>query len=141
MKLFSDIQNLLPYLVSIRVIENVITIDMSFPSTWKFLKKHFDEKTFVEEESPDENYRFFSFVCEMSEENFNTIYSNIIGTIKFNKEREEKEKLFQDKVNELRSFFDKQNLEDLKKLKFGPNDPTAKTKKQDLIEKEIQDEN
>jgi hypothetical protein len=43
---------------------------------------------------------------------------NLNGVIKYNKEREEKERLFESKVTELKQIFDKQNLENLKNLSF-----------------------
>jgi hypothetical protein len=38
--------------------------------------------------------------------------------IAYNKEREEKDRLFQNKVNELKVIFEKQNLHNLQALKF-----------------------
>lgn len=128
MKLYEDIIKLTPYLVSIRIIENVITIDISFPTMWKIPKKYVDENSVVENESSDKDFRFFSFVCEMSQDNFNNIYNSIINIIKYNKEREEKENLFQLKVNELKSVFEKQTLDELKKLKIGLDESNTKTK-------------
>lgn len=127
MKIYKEIVNLIPYLASIRVIENVITLDVVFPSSWKIIKRFVDEKSVVENESSDTEYRAFSFVCEMSEENFNSIYNSVVNIIKFNKEREEKERLFQEKVNELKGVFEKQSLDDLKALKFDIKEPKIKT--------------
>ena len=47
---------------------------------------------------------------------------NTIKNFKYNKEREEKDKLFQTKVNELKSIFEKQNLDNLQALKFEISD-------------------
>ena len=49
------------------------------------------------------------------------LFNNLKNIIKYNKEREEKEKLFEEKVKELKSFFDKSNLTDLKSLEFQVN--------------------
>ncbi len=48
----------------------------------------------------------------------NLIQNNILGIVRYNLEREAKEKLFEDRVSELKNIFDKENLENLKKLKF-----------------------
>jgi hypothetical protein len=56
-----------------------------------------------------------------------------LNIIKFNLEREEKNKLFESKINELKSMFEKQSLEELKNLKFEVN---TKTKKVILEENE-----
>jgi hypothetical protein len=136
MKLFDEIQSLIPYLVSIRIIENVISIDVSIPSDWKIPKRLVDEKSILEDQSPDENFRFFSFVGEITQENFTNLYASIKNIIKYNKDREEKEKLFQEKVNELKSYFDKQSLDEIKKIKFNFDNKTAQAKTNTIIEEE-----
>jgi hypothetical protein len=59
------------------------------------------------------------------------ISSNIQSIIKYNLDREEKEKLFETKVNELKMIFEKQNLSNLKNLEFD-----IKTGKIELIDDE-----
>jgi hypothetical protein len=49
------------------------------------------------------------------------MYQNIIGIINFNIEREEKERLLDEKIGELKKLFDSQKLENLKELKFDIN--------------------
>jgi hypothetical protein len=51
---------------------------------------------------------------------------NIKNIIAYNKEREEKERLFQNKVNELKVIFEKQNLNSLQALKFEITDNKIK---------------
>jgi hypothetical protein len=43
---------------------------------------------------------------------------NVKSIINYNLEREEKERLFQSKVDELKNVFEKQSLNNLKNLKF-----------------------
>ena len=59
-----------------------------------------------------------SFVCPIKESPVTQIESLIDNIIKTNKEREDKDKLFRLKVQELKRIFEQQNLEDLKNLKF-----------------------
>jgi hypothetical protein len=47
------------------------------------------------------------------------LFNNIIGIIKYNREREEKENLFEQKIKELKSLFDQSRLNDLKNLEFN----------------------
>ena len=91
---------------------------MSFPRTWKLPKKYVKEDSVIENESSDKSYRLISFVSQFEEESINNIAENIKNIIKYNKELEAKEKLFNDKVNELKSLFEKQNLQSLNELKF-----------------------
>lgn len=59
-----------------------------------------------------------SFVCENKKELIDLIENTIDSFIKTNIEREEKEKLFKNKVQELKGIFEKENLNSLKSLKF-----------------------
>jgi hypothetical protein len=51
---------------------------------------------------------------------------NIKNIIKYNLEREEKDRLFETKVEELKKLFEKQNLDKLKGLYFDISEPTTK---------------
>ena len=57
-------------------------------------------------------------VAEINENDIEQVTENLQNIIKYNLEREEKDKLFQNKVDELKSIFEKQNLESLQNLKF-----------------------
>jgi len=118
MSLYTEFSALLPYLQSVRKLQNYLTFDVSFPTTWKLPKKYVEEDKVMEQNSKIENYRLFSFVSEITEEGIEKVSQNIQNIIKYNLEREEKETLFNNKVNELKIIFEKQNLKNLKNLKF-----------------------
>lgn len=118
MSLFREFSALLPYLQSVRKIKEYISFDVSFPTTWKLPKKFINEERFVEIDSTVTNHRMFSFVSEVSEDEIELVSTNIQNIIKYNLEREEKELLFQLKVDELKSIFEKQTLTVLKDLQF-----------------------
>ncbi len=118
MSLFKEFSVLFPYLQSVRKLQNYFSFDVSFPNTWKLPKKYVDEKKVMEQDSKTANHRFFSFVSEIMEEDIEKTSQNIQNIIKYNLEREEKEKLFEEKVNELKTIFEKQTLKSLKNLKF-----------------------
>jgi hypothetical protein len=118
MSLYKEFSALLPYLQSVRKLQNYLTFDVSFPTTWKLPKKYVEEDKVMEQNSKVENYRLFSFVSEITEDGIEKVSQNIQNIIKYNLEREEKEKLFEEKVNELKTIFEKQTLKSLKNLKF-----------------------
>lgn len=118
MSLYREFSALLPYIQSVRKLKEYLSFDMSFPNTWKLPKKFVREDRVVEQESKIPNERMISFISEITEEDVENIYINIQSIIKYNLDREEKERLFQDKVNELKSLFEKQNLTNLKGLEF-----------------------
>jgi hypothetical protein len=131
MSLYKEFSSLLPYLQSVRKLENYLSFDVSFPNTWKLPKKYVDEEKVMEQSSKVENHRFFSFVSEISEDSVGVISDNLKNIIRYNLELEEKDKLFQNKVNELKTIFEKQNLNNLKDLSFEMKPKTTKIKLDD----------
>jgi hypothetical protein len=63
-----------------------------------------------------------SFVTKFDEESIEILENSINEIIKFNIEREEKENLFRNKVQELKGIFDKENINELRTLKFEFNE-------------------
>ena len=93
MSMFQEFNILFPYLQSVRKLKNYLSFDIEFPDTWKLPKKFVDEKSVLE-------------------------ITNIKNIIAYNKEREDKDRLFQQKIEELKNIFEKQKLNDLQGLKF-----------------------
>jgi hypothetical protein len=118
MSLYKEFSTLLPYIQSVRKLKNFLSFDISFPNTWKLPKKFVEEDKVMEQESTIPNQRLFSFVSEITEESVEKTSTNIRNIIKYNLELEEKEQLFQNKVEELKNIFQKQNLNNLKGLQF-----------------------
>jgi len=118
MSLFKEFTILFPYLQSVRKLKTYLSFDIEFPESWKLPKKYVNEEKIVENEKSKQGYRFFSFVSEFDEKSVDEIISNIKNIISYNKEREEKERLFQLKVDELKKMFEKENLGNLQALKF-----------------------
>lgn len=123
MSLFSEFSSLMPYIQSVRRLKEYLVFDISFPREWKLPKKFIQEDKVAEVDANSANERFFHFVSQWDEENVNLTQKNILGIVKYNIEREEKEKLFQEKIEELKTIFDKSNLRNLKTLKFDIKTP------------------
>jgi hypothetical protein len=119
MSLYKEFSTLFPYLQSVRKIEKYLSFDVAFPMDWKLPKKYVEEDKLMEQESKVPDHRFFSFVSEINEDSIEKTSENLRNIIKYNLDREEKDKLFQYKVDELKTIFEKQNLNNLKKLKFN----------------------
>jgi hypothetical protein len=121
MSLYKEIEHIVDYCSSIRKLKTYLSFDMIFPSTWNVLKSQVDETKTVFNKSDDKG-KNISFVSEINEEAISETISNIETVINYNKEKEEKERLFKEKVNELKNLFEKGGLEDLKNLKFDVDD-------------------
>ena len=132
MSLFKEFSVLFPYLQSVRRLENYIAFDISLPKTWKLPKNYVEEDKVIEQESKIELERLFTFVSEINEIDVEKLTKNIQGLINFNLEREEKENLYQDKVEELKQIFEKTTLKNLQTLKFE-----IKNNKSSLTEDEV----
>jgi hypothetical protein len=61
MNLYSELNDIFPYLLSIRKLETYVSVDVELPSTWKLPKKYVDEKMIVEQKSEKVDIRCFSF--------------------------------------------------------------------------------
>lgn len=122
MSLYKEFDILFPYIQSVRKLKNYLSFDIQFPETWKLPKKYVNEDRVIQNERSTTGYKSFSFVSEFTEEKVDETISGIKNIISYNKEREEKERLFEAKVNELKTIFEKTNLNNLQELKFEIKD-------------------
>lgn len=118
MSLFAELNPILSYLSQIRVVENYIVFDVLFPNSWKVPKKYINEDKFVNQGTNEDNLILLWFVSDLSDDDIELTKNNILGIINYNLEREEKEKLLENKINELKSIFSNESLDSLKNLKF-----------------------
>jgi hypothetical protein len=118
MTFYKEIEKIFPYLKSIRKLKTYLSFDVELPISWKIPKKYAAEGKVVEQEKSNPGTKLYSFVSEFNEDEINTTTNNIKAIIDYNKELEEKEVLFVNKVEELKRIFEKQNLDKLQKLTF-----------------------
>jgi len=119
---YNFINNTKKYLKSVRVIKDYISFDMTFPNTWSILKSQTKNVEVIKSKSEDEGKMVISFVSQFGEESINNLENSIQSIIKYNIEKEEKEMLFKNKVEELKRIFESQKLDNLKGLKFDINE-------------------
>jgi hypothetical protein len=105
------------YLKSVRNIKNYVSFDIIFPSTWSITKKYPESIEVLQTDGSEGNV-VTSFICENKKELLDLVETTIDQVVKTNIEREEKERLFKSKVQELKNIFESQKLENLKGLKF-----------------------
>lgn len=129
--MYKELSDIFPYLISIRKLENYVSLDIEFPSTWKLPKKYVNPETTVEQPATKEGVRCFSFATQFDETQIIQIFQNVKGIISWNREREMKEKLLQDKVNELKTFFEKNSLDSLQNLQFNIQNNLGKLELED----------
>lgn len=118
MGLYSDLENVFDYLISVRKLKTYLSFDIELPKTWKIPKRYANEEKVVEIQSKTENKRSFSFVSEFNQSDVDLTVNNIKNIISYNKEIEQKERLLQSKIQELKQIFERTNLDNLQSLKF-----------------------
>lgn len=117
MSFYKEIEKIVEYTNSIRKLEKYLSFDITFPPTWSVLKSQVDETKTVFHKN-DEKGKTVSFLSEVDELSITETIDRIEKIIFYNREKEEKQRLFNEKVNELKSLFEKEGLDDLKSLKF-----------------------
>jgi hypothetical protein len=118
MTFFKELEKIFPYLKSIRKLKGYLSIDVEISQNWKIPKKFTIDGKVVEQENSQPNMRLISFVSEFNEKELSITVNNIKSIIDYNRELEEKEVLFVNKVEELKKIFEKQDLNKLQSLKF-----------------------
>jgi hypothetical protein len=91
---------------------------MKFPTKWSIPKSIIDEGKIIGFEVEDQNQKGITFVTSISESEVCMILVKIGKIIKLNKERELKERLFKQTVDQLKQTFEKTDLDKLKNLYF-----------------------
>jgi len=117
MTYYNFLSKIEPYLKTVRKLKTYVSYDLIFSDRWVMPKNNNTNIEVVKNGNENGNV-MLSFVCKIESETVNQLEELIDQIIKTNKEREEKEMLFRSKVQELKSIFEKQKLEDLKSLKF-----------------------
>ncbi len=108
---------LFPYMSGIRKVKQYVSIDLVFPTGWTFPTEIVEKTNVVQNENYKGSGTFLSFVAEPDEKLEQTI-ETIFELIGYNLERQEKEKLLKNKIQELKQIFESSKLNELQNLKF-----------------------
>ena len=118
MSLYKELNPFVEYLHSIRKLKTYLSFDMVFPSKWALPKSLVDEGQIVGFEAENQNLKGISFVSPIDESEVSKTLIKIAKIIKLNKEKELKERLFKETVEQLKNTFEKTDLDKLKNLNF-----------------------
>lgn len=128
--MFELIKSLRPYFFSLREIENNVSLDIKIPLNWQFeniVKFYKVVKIKIQDKS--DKYTLVSLIANATQNGYDVTFACANEIIKTNKEEEEKQKLFQQKVKELEEIFKKQTLDKLKDINLlnldGQEDTTS----------------
>ena len=140
MSFYKEIVPFVEYIHSIRKLETYLSFDMKFPTKWSIPKNIIDEGQVIGFEVEDPNSKGITFVCPIGEKEVSSILVKIGKTIKLNKERELKERLFKQTVEQLKQTFEKTDLDKLQNLYFDFDEGELDTDLDGEIETNLEDE-
>ena len=136
MSFYKEILPFVEYIHSIRKLETYLSFDMKFPTKWSIPKSIMDEGQFIGFEVDNQNLKGITFVSPIEESQMSTIMIKISKIIKLNKERELKERLFKQTVEQLKQTFEKTDLDKLQNLYFDFDESDLETE----LETDLEDE-
>jgi hypothetical protein len=140
MSFYKEIAPFVEYIHSIRKLETYLSFDMKFPTKWSIPKNIVDEGQAIGFEVEDPNSKGITFICPIGEKEVSSILVKIGKTIKLNKERELKERLFKQTVEQLKQTFEKTDLDKLQNLYFDFDEGELDTDLDGEIETNLEDE-
>jgi hypothetical protein len=118
MSFYKEILPFVEYIHSIRKLESYLSFDMKFPTKWSIPKSIVDEGQVIGFDVEDPNMKGITFVSPIGEREVSLIIIKLGKIIKLNKERELKERLFKQTVEQLKQTFEKTDLDKLQNLYF-----------------------
>jgi len=136
MSFYKELMPFMDYIHSIRKLENYLSFDMKFPVKWSLPKNINEEGQLIPFDVGIENLKGWSFVSKVDESEVSLVLTKILKIIKYNKEREIKEKLFKETVDRLKSTFEKTDLDKLQKLYFDFESDYSETSLDDEQDRE-----
>jgi len=139
MSFYKEIAPFVEYVHSIRKLKNYLSFDMTFPTKWSLPKSIIDEGQVVGFEAEDQNMKGVSFVSQIDEKQISLTMTKIAKIIKLNKERELKERLFKQTVEQLKQTFEKTDLDKLQNLYFDFDEEDTTLDIEDDIEDDVEE--
>ena len=118
MSFYKELAPFVEYIHSIRKLKTYLSFDMVFPTKWAIPKSLIEEGQIVGFEAEDQNFKGISFVTPITDKDISNTLIKIAKIIKLNKEKEFKEKLFKQTVEQLKQTFEKTDLDKLQNLYF-----------------------
>ena len=128
--MFEAIKFLRPYFHSLREIKNFVSLDVKLPLNWTYehIVSPYSSIT-VKLQNKDDKNNLISLVSDATQGGYDVVFACANEIIKINKEEEEKQRLFHEKVKELQELFKNESLDKLKDIHLlkpnGQEDTTS----------------
>ena len=120
--MFEEIKSLRPHFHSLREVQNNVSLDIKIPLSWKYEDIIKPYRTLnMKVQDKNDKFNLVSFISQATQEGYDVVFACVNEIFKYNKEEEEKQKLFQQKVKELQELFKNESLEKLKEINLIDN--------------------
>lgn len=115
--MFEEIKSLRPHFHSLREIQSNVSLDIKVPLSWKYEEIIKPYRTLnIKVQDKNDKFNLVSFISQATQEGYDVVFACVNEIFKYNKEEEEKQKLFHQKVKELQELFKNESLEKLKEI-------------------------
>lgn len=117
--MYKEITELRPYFHSLREFNSDMSLDLKIPPHWivDYQLKEYPNTKFKEQDA-NEKTKLVSFIAQKTETGYNEVFRCVKHVITFNLDKERKERLLEEKINELKKLFKEKDLSTLENLKF-----------------------
>ena len=115
--MFNNIRLLRPHFHSLREVQNNVSLDIKLPLNWLYediIKPYTSIQTKIQDKN--DRYTLLSLISSATQGGYDVIFACASEIIQTNREEEEKQKLFQQRVKELQEIFKKESLDKLKDI-------------------------
>jgi hypothetical protein len=127
---YENIKSLKPYFFSLREIDGNVSLDVKIPVSWKYETIVAPYRSIkIKVQDKNDKFTLISVIAAGTKEGYDLVFGCASEVILFNKEEEEKRRLFDEKVKELQLLFQSQTLDKLKDInlinEYGQQDTTG----------------
>ena len=120
--MFESIKSLRPHFHSLREVQNNVSLDIKIPLNWKYEDISKPYRTVaLKVQDKNDKFNLVSFISQATQEGYDVVFACAEEIFKVNREEEEKQKLFQQKVKELQELFKNESLDRLKEINLTDN--------------------
>lgn len=118
--MYKYIEKLQPHFYSLREIGDKVSLDLKIPTSWGYKEEYEGVKVQLQDEN--EQKRIISLISLATETGYMEVFDSAVNIITTNMEEEEKIKLFNAKMMELKEIFLSSSLDTLKDISFLTKD-------------------
>jgi hypothetical protein len=114
---FESIKSLRPHFHSLREVQNNVSLDIKIPLNWRYEDISKPYRTVaIKVQDKNDKFNLVSFISQATQEGYDVVFACAEEIFKVNREEEQKQQLYLQKVKELQELFKKESLDKLKDI-------------------------